>query len=172
MKPETISDALNHIDDDLIQEAAEARIAPTPRRWLKWIAAAACLLAVLLAVTSLLPGRTVTEYGNYSLIPAHITELTVTHILGGQSSEFTVSGDELSRIKEWAAQLEYEEISTPTEIVYGGESYYFDSGEGNTLSFTVPTVPKTTGISSSVLPGTMSKPIRAIPCRITDCAAV
>ena len=131
MKPETISDALNHIDDDLIQEAAEARIAPTPRRWLKWIAAAACLLAVLLAVTSLLPGRTVTEYGNYSLIPAHITELTVTHILGGQSSEFTVSGDELSRIKEWAAQLEYEEISTPTEIVYGGESYYFDSGEGN-----------------------------------------
>lgn len=57
MKPEHISDALNFLDEDLLQEAEEARSRVIRRRpaWQKWGALAACLALAVFAGTRLFP---------------------------------------------------------------------------------------------------------------------
>ena len=56
MKPEKISDALNHLDEDLLREAEEARNHKVRRRpaWQKWGSLAACLALAVFAGTRLL----------------------------------------------------------------------------------------------------------------------
>jgi len=57
MRAEQISDALNHLDDDLLQEAAGARGRVIKRRpaWQKWGALAACVALAVFAGTRLTP---------------------------------------------------------------------------------------------------------------------
>ena len=56
MKPEEFSDALNHLDEDLLRETEEARNHRGRRRpaWQKWGALAACLAVAVFAGTRLL----------------------------------------------------------------------------------------------------------------------
>ena len=57
MKPEEFSNALNHLDEKLLQEAEEARKQKARRRpaWKKWGTLAACLALAVFAGTRLLP---------------------------------------------------------------------------------------------------------------------
>ena len=52
MKKEQISDALNMLNDDIIEETNKVRANAKPnRKWVKWGAVAACLcLAVIIAI--------------------------------------------------------------------------------------------------------------------------
>ena len=51
MKKEHISDALNMLNDDIIEETDKVRVNVKPtRKWIKWGVAAACLCLVLAAV--------------------------------------------------------------------------------------------------------------------------
>ena len=47
MRPEQIHDALNDLDDELIEETAELRNRKRPFAWKKWTALAACICLVL-----------------------------------------------------------------------------------------------------------------------------
>lgn len=59
MKPETILNALNFLDDEILAETGRLRCAPCTadrkRRWMKWGAAAACLLAALWTLSIVWP---------------------------------------------------------------------------------------------------------------------
>lgn len=59
IRPEQLSDALNHLDDELVREAAEVRDSGRKRRpaWQRWGALAACLALAVFAGTRLLPSK-------------------------------------------------------------------------------------------------------------------
>ena len=65
MKPEQLSDALNHLPDDLLQEAEQSRQRRHRRPgWQRWGALAACLALAALAGSRLLPWQTTPRPGD------------------------------------------------------------------------------------------------------------
>ena len=68
MKKEQISDALNMLNDDIIEETNKVRADAKPKRkWVKWGAVAACLcLAVIIAIPVL---HHMTKPGKESSLP-------------------------------------------------------------------------------------------------------
>lgn len=62
-------------------------------------------------------------------IPDDVTEANVTHVLSGQTSEWSISGNDLLLLKEWVSSLQCEKRimskgNTPGDTE-GGEAYSF-----------------------------------------------
>jgi hypothetical protein len=71
-----------------------------------------------------------------ALIPEEITEITVTHILSGKETEYTIDGAKLDELKLWASNLSmkykvYKDGSTPGDVD-GGEVYGFNMEDNYT----------------------------------------
>lgn len=91
MKPEQLSDALNHLPDDLLQEAEQSR-QRRPRRpgWQRWGALAACLVLAALAGSRLLPWQTTPRPGDS---PRPGSSGPSQPQLGGQLPLLTIGGE-------------------------------------------------------------------------------
>ena len=76
MKKEHISDALNMLNDDIIEETNKVRANAKPtRKWVKWGAVAACLcLAVTIAIPVL---HHMTKPGKESSLPGRVMVYSV-----------------------------------------------------------------------------------------------
>jgi predicted small lipoprotein YifL len=73
-------------------------------------------------------------------IGSYVTKVDVTHILSGQLQEWTVDGEQLDALREWANGLEYEHRTyadgqSPGDT-NGGEIYDFVLTEGDYPGFT------------------------------------
>ena len=71
-----------------------------------------------------------------ALIPEEVTEITVTHILSGKETEYTIEGAKLDELKLWASNLSmkhkvYKDGSTPGDVD-GGEVYGFNMEDNYT----------------------------------------
>lgn len=74
-----------------------------------------------------------------AVIPDDITVINVTHTVCGQSTRFTVEGDNLDDLKVWAANLQYKHQTfakgnSPSDCE-GGEAYIFEMAEGDCPGF-------------------------------------
>lgn len=68
-----------------------------------------------------------------------VTEIKVTHIIGGQETQWIAEGDELESLKEWALGLncnsiQFEKGQSPGDMD-GGEVYRFDMAEADHQGF-------------------------------------
>ena len=124
MKAETILDSLNFLDDEIIIETDRLRKTPRQVRsrwpWLKWGAAAACLLAALWMTSKLWPAARL-EPSPEAELP-YLPVLTVSDIsAGGMGFEGLMAFDisELTNANPWT-----EDITLTTLPVYRNQQDY------------------------------------------------
>lgn len=128
------SEALGGIHERYVSEAIGFH--KKRRHWPKWMAAVACFAILFTLFVSLFhqPKETLPQYGARPLIPADVTEITVTHLVVGQPVEYHFTGAELDSLRTWAGGLDYTLMDTPEENWYGAEVYIF-AYDGQTGSF-------------------------------------
>lgn len=124
MKAETILDSLNFLDDEIIIETDRLRKTPRQVRsrwpWLKWGAAAACLLAALWMTSKLWPAARL-EPSPEAELP-YLPVLTVSDILAdsmGFEGLMAFDISELTNANPWT-----EDITLTTLPVYRNQQDY------------------------------------------------
>ena len=71
-------------------------------------------------------------------IGTDVTEVRITHILGGQTAEWTVQGEAVDALRDWAAELETE----PRTFAEGQTPGDSDGGEVYTFAWTAAEPPE------------------------------
>lgn len=74
-----------------------------------------------------------------AVIPDNITVVNITHVVGGQSTKFTIEGDSLDDLRVWVSELQYKyqtytKGNSPGDSE-GGEVYTFEMPEGDYPGF-------------------------------------
>ncbi len=117
MKKENISDALNNIDFDMVEDAYKSGVNGKPagrRQWLKWGMAAACLVLVITAATS---SSVFFNSGSKPYTPVLIDPAAPPDTVVGSSIEFVVGSSTSVRPSVSEAPPPFEFVcSTDTNI--------------------------------------------------------
>lgn len=115
MKTPRIANAIGHIDDDLVADAAECK--KHRNHWLKWGSLAACFAVLLIAATAILP----------SLFGGNVTP----NGTNGRYKDYNIHAGESAIVWPWEYQTVYEKYAS---VEIDGIEYY---GQGRAVSETL-----------------------------------
>ena len=102
------------------------------------------LISVLLSAILLLAGCSNIEKGRDAIIGADVNKVGIIHVTNDEMVQWTVSGDEIDALREWASGLkflphEFEKGKTPYDTNTDVESYefYLTKGDYRNISYAI-----------------------------------
>lgn len=102
------------------------------------------LISVLLSAILLLAGCSNIEKGRDAIIGTDVNKVGIIHVTGDEMVQWTVSGDEIDALREWASGLkflphEFEKNKTPYDTDTDVESYefYLTKGDYRNISYAI-----------------------------------